>query len=167
MPAGQRAVGSVLRRRRSCVADEQRPVILGWHLARSEAVTVEVVEKLEGDAGGAPARVDGRLQIVESFRFPPDFDQAQIPVFNTNTFWFGVEALAQAVDLTWFMVRKKVDGLDAVQFERLIGEITGFADSAFLRVEREGPASRFVPVKTPEDLAENRARMLAAWRSRG
>jgi len=47
-------------------------------------VTAEVVRKLPGDRGGAPARVDGSLQIVEAFRFPEGFDQDRIDVFNTN-----------------------------------------------------------------------------------
>lgn len=142
------------------------PTVLGWHVARAEPVTVEVVDKLHGDAGGAPAQVNGRLQIVEAFRFPPGFDQTSIPVFNTNTFWFDVEALDREVPLTWFLVQKKVDGRDAIQFERLIGEITSSVDSAFLRVERTGPESRFVPVKTPEDLEAQRATLLEAWASR-
>ena len=47
-------------------------------------MTSEVARK-GGDMGGAPARVDGRLGLLEGPQFPPDFDQSRIPVFNTNT----------------------------------------------------------------------------------
>ena len=51
--------------------------------------------------------------------FPLEFDQAQIPVFNTNTSLISVAALGERFDLTWLMAEKIVDGEPAVQFERL------------------------------------------------
>ena len=36
--------------------------------------------------------------------------------------------------------------------ERLVGEMTRFLDSNFLRVKRSGSENRFLPVKTPADL---------------
>jgi UTP--glucose-1-phosphate uridylyltransferase len=128
---------------------------------------VELVDKWVGDAGGAPARVGGRLQIVESFRFPADFDQASIPVFNTNTLWFQTEALTRAHALTWFVVRKEVEGRPVVQFERLVGELTAFESTCWLRVPRVGAETRFVPIKSPSDLAECRASLMGAWAARG
>ena len=119
-----------------------------------------------GDAGGAPARVDGALQVVESFRFPVDFDQQRVGVFNTNTFWFQLDAFDQEHPLSWFLVRKKVGGADVVQFERLIGEITAFVPSAFLRVPRQGPRTRFEAIKTPEDLERAGAGLMSAWSAR-
>ena len=64
------------------------PAVIGAHLAAARKVTAEVVRKAPGDQGGAPARVDGRPQIIEAFRFPPIFDQDSIPLFNTNSFVF-------------------------------------------------------------------------------
>ncbi|HEY6877171.1 MAG TPA: UTP--glucose-1-phosphate uridylyltransferase, partial [Polyangiales bacterium] len=49
------------------------PAIIGAHLEAQKPITVEVADKAKGDKGGAPARVDGTLQIVEGFRFPSSF----------------------------------------------------------------------------------------------
>jgi UTP--glucose-1-phosphate uridylyltransferase len=105
------------------------------------------------------------LQILESFRFPEAFDQDAIPVFNTNTFVLDAAAVDRDFDLTWFAVRKAIAGRDAIQFERLLGEITAFLPSRFLRVERDGLGGRFQPAKDPEELLRRRteiARILAA-----
>ncbi len=126
------------------------PVVIGHHLAGGRPLTVELVDKDPGDKGGAPARVDGHLEIVEDFRFPADFDADRIPVFNTNTFVFDVDALRAEHPLDWFTVVKKVQGREAVQFERLVGQLTAFEDATYLRVPRE----RFLPVKRPEDLTD-------------
>jgi UTP--glucose-1-phosphate uridylyltransferase len=128
------------------------PVIAGMHLLTARPVTVEVTAKAPGDTGGAPARVDGRLMHVESFRFPPDFDQDSIPVFNANSFVFDLEALDQELDLTWFYVEKRVEGRTAVQLERLVNELTSFLPSTFLEVPRSGLHGRFFPIKSPGDL---------------
>lgn len=128
------------------------PAVIGAHLESGKQVTAEVVSKDPGDAGGAPARVDGVLQIVESFRFPRDFDEARIPVFNVNSFVLDARAIDRDYPLTWFVVRKKVEGREAIQFEHLVGEITAFSPTLCLHVEREGPDGRFQPVKDPEEL---------------
>src|SRR5262249_7812179 len=67
------------------------PAGIGAHSEAGAASALEVAAKESGDKGGAPARVDGEPQIVESFRFPSEFDQNTIPVFNTNTFAFDAE----------------------------------------------------------------------------
>ena len=46
------------------------PVVVGMHLHGRQPLTCEVARK-EGDMGGAPVRVDGKLQLVEGPRFPP------------------------------------------------------------------------------------------------
>jgi UTP--glucose-1-phosphate uridylyltransferase len=129
------------------------PAIVGMHLARGAAVTVEVVAKEPGDKGGAPARVDGKPQIVEGFRFPQAFDQDAIPVFNTNTFVLDATAVDRDFPLPFYRVEKKVEGCVAIQFERLVGELTAFVPSAFVLVDRDGPDGRFQPAKDPEELA--------------
>lgn len=128
------------------------PALIGAHIRGGAKITAEVTEKEPGEKGGAPARVNGVPQIVEAFRFPADFDQDSIPVFNTNTLMFDATALDRDFDLTWFTVRKKVDGRDAVQFERLVGEMTALLPSTFVRVPRYGVEGRFQPAKDPEEL---------------
>lgn len=130
------------------------PAVIGAHLVRGQAITVEVTEKEPGEKGGAPARVGGVPQIVEAFRFPKDFNQDSIPVFNTNTLLFNAKDIDRDFTLTWFTVRKKVDGRDAIQFERLVGELTAFLPTTFLRVPRYGVEGRFQPAKDPDELAK-------------
>jgi UTP--glucose-1-phosphate uridylyltransferase len=141
--------------------------VVGAHLSLGGQMTVELVEKEAGDKGGAPALVDGKLQIVEEFRFPASFDQDAIPVFNTNTFVFDARALARDFPLTWFAVKKRVDDADVVQFERLAGELTSWLDARYLRVPRGGTAGRFLPVKDPAELERRRATIVDVMRARG
>jgi UTP--glucose-1-phosphate uridylyltransferase len=141
--------------------------VIGAHLASKKAITVECVDKEPGDKGGAPALVDGRLEIVEAFRFPEGFDQDRIGVFNTNTLVFDAEAIDRDFDLSWFAVEKKVDGRAAIQFEHLVGQLTAFLPSHFLRVERTGAEGRFAPVKDPGELERRRPEIRAALAARG
>jgi UTP--glucose-1-phosphate uridylyltransferase len=143
------------------------PAVIGAHLVLGGEMTAELVEKEPGDKGGAPARVDGKLQIVEEFRFPEAFDQGTIPVFNTNTFVFSARALARDFPLTWFAVKKRVDGSDVVQFERLAGELTSFLETRYLHVPRGGRQGRFQPVKDPDELERRRPTIEDVMRSRG
>jgi UTP--glucose-1-phosphate uridylyltransferase len=128
------------------------PALVGLHLELGGKLTAEVVRKEKGDKGGAPARLDGVPQIIEGFRFPPGFDQDCIPVFNTNTLLFDAAALDRDFALPFYRVEKQVDGRPAIQFERLVGELTAFLPTRFVEVPREGAAGRFLPAKDPEEL---------------
>jgi len=143
------------------------PAVIGAHLASGREVTAEVVSKDPGDAGGAPARVGGVLQIVESFRFPKEFDESRIPVFNVNSFVLDAEAVDRDFPLSWFVVRKKVNGREAIQFEHLVGELTAFLSTQCLHVDREGADGRFQPVKDPEELTRRAPRIAEMLRARG
>lgn len=127
------------------------PVVVGMHLREGRPYTAEVALK-DGDSGGAPARVAGRLRLVEGPCFPRDFDQDQLPVFNTNTGLIAIEAIEQLVELSWLVAVKRVDGRPAVQLERLYHELSAFLPTTFLQVPRNGPTGRFFPVKEPADL---------------
>jgi UTP--glucose-1-phosphate uridylyltransferase len=127
------------------------PVVVGAHLLGGKPLTCEVARK-EGDMGGAPVRVDGKLQLVEGPRFPPSFDQGLAPVFNTNTALFDLEALDVDYDLTWLYVEKSAEGRAAVQLERLYHEASALIPAQYLEVPRRGPRGRFSPIKTPADL---------------
>lgn len=127
------------------------PVVCGMHLLAGTPLTCEVARK-EGDMGGAPVRVDGRLQLVEGPRFPPDFDQDLVSVFNTNTALFDLDALDRDYPLTWLYVEKEVDGRSAVQLERVYHEASAHVPTTYLEVPRRGPRGRFLPIKTPHDL---------------
>jgi len=140
------------------------PVVVGAHLLAGRSMTAEVARK-DGDLGGAPARVDRRLGLLEGPQFPPGFDQTRIRVFNTNTTTFTLDAIDRAFDLPWLYVRKSVDGRTAVQLERLYHQAVWELDATFLEVPRSGPRGRFFPIKEPEDLDQARPglrEMLAA-----
>ena len=128
------------------------PVVIGAHIDGGREVTVEVAPRDSHDLGGAPVRRNGKLEVLEGFRFPPNFPMQSLPVFNTNSFVFNQAAIRDDYPLTWFRADKKVGGAPVVQFERLVGEITSFASSLYLQVPRTGPEGRFLPVKAPADL---------------
>jgi UTP--glucose-1-phosphate uridylyltransferase len=129
------------------------PVVLGTHARAGRPMTVEVVRNT-GDVGGAPARVDGRLMVLESMRFPTDFDHSRLPVTNANTVTFDIDALDREYELTWLYVEKTVEDRKAVQLEHLYHEASTFLPTSYLEVPATGPRGRFLPVKRPSDLAE-------------
>ncbi|MEZ4272451.1 MAG: UTP--glucose-1-phosphate uridylyltransferase [Myxococcota bacterium] len=136
------------------------PWVIGAHIEAGRQVSVEVAERYRGDAGGAPVRCREKVEILEGFRFPKDFDFETLPVFNTNTMTVNGEAFKADYPLTWFRADKELEGQPVVQFERLMGEITSFVESSYLRVPRQGAASRFLPIKTPEDLERLRPQLM-------
>ncbi len=144
--------------------------VLGQFIEATEKgfdVQCEVCAKA-GDKGGSPVHAEGKLQVLEEFRMPPTFDPSSVDVFNTNTFLVRAEPLAKA-PLTWtfFEVEKKVDDRPAIQFERLVQEITAHLPSTYLRVPRQGGESRFLPVKDFDELARRRDDITAVARARG
>ncbi|MBL9103417.1 MAG: UTP--glucose-1-phosphate uridylyltransferase [Myxococcales bacterium] len=147
------------------------PVVLGAHLAAVDggaAMSVEVVLREPGDAGGCVATVAGKPQILEGFRLPAGTDLADYPHFNTNTLWIAVDALRGEHPLQWFPVRRALewpDGScrDIVQFEQLIGQLSEHVDTAYLLVDR----ARFLPIKTREDLAAAGERLAGLARAAG
>lgn len=147
------------------------PVVLGAHLAatrRGHAMSVEVVYRQPGDAGGCVADVDGRAIIVEDFRLPAGTDISRYPHFNTNNLWISLAALRVPAALQWFPVRRTIrwpDGQqrEVVQFEQLIGQLSEFVHTACLLVDR----TRFVPIKIREALALAAPQLAAFARAAG
>ena len=132
------------------------PIILGHHIASTADVSVELAPKWPNDAGGSPYLFEDRVQLVEQLRYPEGFDPDIVDVFNSNTFTFTAQALDRDFNLNWYYVEKVVEDQKAVQIEHLVGEVTRELDTNFLRVPRNGTDSRFLPVKTPEDLDSGR-----------
>lgn len=151
------------------------PIVLGVFLRQRQGasaarpdVMVEVCDKTEGDKGGGPVHAEGHFQIVEEFRLPATFDTSLITVFNTNTFVVDAAALDETrVPWTWFHVEKSAYGRTAIQFERLIQEITKAMPAAFLRVPRRGADSRFLPVKDDDELARRQHEIELVAHKRG
>jgi UTP--glucose-1-phosphate uridylyltransferase len=151
--------------------------LLGHFIETGADVMVEAAPKVAGDKGGIPVwadaedaegRVTRRLQVLEEFRLPKGFDAAAVRVFNTNTFLVGAEAaLRTKVRWSWFEVEKKVGERTAVQFERLLQELTAAMPAAYVRVPRDGTVARFLPVKDHDELARRRDDIRAVAAARG
>ncbi len=124
-------------------------VILGLHIIGGKEMTIEVARKNPGDKGGAPALVNGQLQLVEGFLFPKEFDQDSITVFNTATYIFNAASMQMGKVLPWYAVAKERDGEEVIQFERLAGDISGLISNQAILVNRE---QRFFPIKKQEDV---------------
>jgi UTP--glucose-1-phosphate uridylyltransferase len=144
------------------------PAILGHFIETRREVMVEVCEKVAGDKGGIPVHALGRLQVLEEFRLPEGVDPTQVRVFNTNTFVVTARALAETpIEWHWFEVEKKVGAAVAIQFERLLQELTAALDAAYVTVPRDGVRSRFLPVKDMDELARRHDEIAEVARSRG
>jgi UTP--glucose-1-phosphate uridylyltransferase len=151
--------------------------LLGSFIETGADAQVEVAPKAEGDRGGIPVWVDSldssghtarRLQVLEEFRLPRGFDANSVRVFNTNTFLVRAQALLHTkVVYAWFEVEKKVGSRVAVQFERLLQELSAAITATYVRVSREGAASRFLPVKDWDELAKRRDDIRVIARERG
>jgi UTP--glucose-1-phosphate uridylyltransferase len=143
------------------------PVIVGMHLLRGAEMTIEVVPNTGRDVGGAPALVDGKMQIVEAFRLPAHYPASQLTDFNTNTFCFNPQSLDKEFPLSWFVVSKTARNRNVVQFERLAGQLSEYLSTHFLRVDRSGPDSRFCPIKDRLSLQRERNRIVGTLTQRG
>lgn len=143
------------------------PALVALHARGGARVTIECAPKRPGDKGGAPATLDGVPAIVEGFRFPAEFDQDAIPVFNTNTLLIDLAVAHEHPSLDAFLVEKRVDGRPCVQLERLVGQLAERTTSHFVEVERAGRASRFLPVKEVEDLERVRPALREVLAARG
>ena len=149
------------------------PRILAWFAASGAPFLMEVADRTSSDRkGGHLARraSDGGLVLREIAQTPDaDVDAFQDTskhrYFNTNTLWVDLHALRDVlgddgvIDLPMIVNRKTVDPGDkgstpVIQLETAMGAAIGvFEGAAALRV----PRSRFVPVKTTNDLLSLRS----------
>jgi hypothetical protein len=74
--------------------------LLGFHIDRDAAMTVEVVARQVEDHGGGLARVNGRLRLVEGLALPSEKIEAGLSYYNTNTFWISIDKLLRLFGLS-------------------------------------------------------------------
>ncbi len=130
--------------------------IVGWLASQPSAPgLVEVCDRLATDRGGVVLHNNETSfdEIVEEFRLPEGFIGGDATIFNTNTFLVRADVLQNThVTEAWLEVEKKVAERPAIQFERLIQELTEAVSMRYLRVPRSGPKTRFLPIKDTTDL---------------
>jgi UTP--glucose-1-phosphate uridylyltransferase len=140
------------------------------HLAREQIpFLMEVVQGTEADRKGghiARRRSDGQLVLRETAQTPPEDadsfrDYRRWRYYNTNNLWVDLRILAETLERTRGVLelplivnRKTVDPRDSnstpvIQLESAMGAaIESFTGASLLLV----PRTRFVPVKTTDDL---------------
>jgi UTP--glucose-1-phosphate uridylyltransferase len=140
------------------------------HLAREQIpFLMEVVQGTEADRKGghiARRRSDGQLVLRETAQTPSEDadsfrDYRRWRYYNTNNLWVDLRVLAETLErsggvleLPLIVNRKTVDPRDAsstpvIQLESAMGAaIESFTGASLLLV----PRTRFVPVKTTDDL---------------
>jgi UTP--glucose-1-phosphate uridylyltransferase len=144
------------------------PRILGWFAEQGLPFLSEVTDRTEGDKkGGHLARRRGGGLVLRETAQTPDEDMDAFqdtrrhPFFNSNTIWLDLRVLSRTLEkrggvlgLPMIVNRKTVDPTDAaspqvIQLETAMGAaIDVFEGAAALHV----PRSRFVPVKTTNEL---------------
>ncbi|MCI5118049.1 MAG: hypothetical protein D3913_08830 [Candidatus Electrothrix sp. LOE1_4_5] len=125
--------------------------VLGAHIRQQKKITIEVVNRVGKEAGGHILNRSGRIECIEDFRLNAAESIITSPLQNTNSMVIDLDIFNNLPELSFFTVEKNVNDQIAIQFERLLGEITHYIDSHFLLVERKGMKSRFAPIKTEED----------------
>jgi len=145
------------------------PRIAGWFAASGAPYAAEVCRRTSADVKGGYLvirRRDGRLVLRETAQ-TPDQDAAAAKdierhrFFHTNNLWFDLEVLARTLEekngvlgLPFIRNAKTVDPTDpdstpVIQIESAMGAAVEVFDGA---VAIEVPRSRFLPVKTTNDL---------------
>jgi UTP--glucose-1-phosphate uridylyltransferase len=143
------------------------PVILEWFARSGAPFAMETVIGTEADRkGGHIARRNGRLLLRETAQAESaeSFgDHRRWRYYNTNNLWLDLEALTEPPALPLIVNRKTVDPTDpdspdVIQTETAMGAALGAFDGALALCV---PRSRFVPVKTTDDLLALRSDVYA------
>lgn len=145
------------------------PRIAGWFAASGVPYAAEVCRRTSADVKGGylvVRRRDGRLVLRETAQTPDEDAAAANDIerhrfFHTNNLWLDLEVLARTLDdrggvlgLPLIRNMKTVDPTDpastpVIQIESAMGAAIEVFDEA---VAIEVPRSRFLPVKTTNDL---------------
>jgi UTP--glucose-1-phosphate uridylyltransferase len=143
--------------------------IAGWFAASGAPYAAEVCRRTPADRKGGHLvirRSDDRIVLRETAQTPPE-DEAVAsdievhPFFHTNNLWFDLHALAAELERTGGVLElplirndktvdpTRKDSTKVVQIESAMGAAVEAFDGA---TALEVPRSRFLPVKTTNDL---------------
>jgi UTP--glucose-1-phosphate uridylyltransferase len=145
------------------------PALAEYFADSGAVIMLELANKTEADIKGGHIVVtaDGRKILREVAQIHPDdkeiaLDPQTHPYFNTNSLWLNLEELSKHLDavegvleLPLIANHKSVDPKDksttaVIQMESAIASaVNSFKNAAVVNV----PRSRFLPVKTHDDLA--------------
>ncbi|WP_103064349.1 UTP--glucose-1-phosphate uridylyltransferase [Actinomyces qiguomingii] len=143
--------------------------IAGWFAASGAPYAPEMCRRTPADVKGghlAVRKADGRIILRDTAQTPPEemhyfTDQFRHPFFHTNNLWFDLEVLRDTLverrgilGLPLIRNDKTVDPADpastpVIQLETAMGAAVEAFDGA---TAVEVPRSRFLPVKTTNDL---------------
>ncbi|MBW3069009.1 UTP--glucose-1-phosphate uridylyltransferase [Actinomyces sp. 594] len=143
--------------------------IAGWFAASGAPYAPEMCRRTPADVKGghlAVRKADGRIILRDTAQTPPEemhyfTDQYRHPFFHTNNLWFDLEVLRDTLverhgilGLPLIRNDKTVDPADpdstpVIQLETAMGAAVEAFDGA---TAVEVPRSRFLPVKTTNDL---------------
>jgi hypothetical protein len=76
------------------------PTILGRHLNRNSALSIEVIARRIEDRGGGLARVNGQLRLLEGLAMPREEDEFNLSYYNTLTSWIEIDGILERFGLT-------------------------------------------------------------------
>jgi UTP--glucose-1-phosphate uridylyltransferase len=136
------------------------PHILGYLDHQGLEFAMEVADKSLADIkGGTLIRHQGRLTLLESAQVEnshiQEFQDINVfSVFNSNNLWVRLDTLRdilehQHLELPMIINPKMVQGREIIQLETAMGAaISNFSHAVGIRI----PRSRFIPVKTTDDL---------------
>ena len=76
------------------------PSLLGYHIKKNRAMSVEVITRRLDDRGGGLAKINGQLRLIEGLALPDEKIEFNLSYYNTNTFWINIERLLSVFDLS-------------------------------------------------------------------
>ncbi|MBN2425836.1 MAG: UTP--glucose-1-phosphate uridylyltransferase [Calditrichaceae bacterium] len=91
------------------------PAILGYHILRQKALTVEVIARGIDDRGGGLARVDGQLRLVEGLTLPDEEIEFRLSYYNSNTAWIDLDQYLKTFSLERSDLTNEVIVLNAIR----------------------------------------------------
>ncbi|RLD12415.1 MAG: UTP--glucose-1-phosphate uridylyltransferase [Chlamydiae bacterium] len=94
------------------------PIMIGMHHLGGKTINFEVTPRRYEDKGGGLAKINGRIQLVETLALPREEDEFKLTYYNTLTNWINIDKFLKTLDLSREIIvsapkdkksRKKID----------------------------------------------------------